>query len=153
MKIRPFSAKLLLTGGISDFFPEITRVLTFTLALLFASNSAIAQESATKENPDATNQADELDIFITILDEKDQPGKVEQLISLPSVSSQKVLKNQQSKTKKTKSKSKEARNKAQERINNLLGNPNSETMPDSLPADLRRVVPPRKPPKPPKPKK
>lgn len=153
MKIRPFRAKIKFSNAILDFISETTRLLMFTLALLVASNSVVAQENATKEKPDAANQADELDIFITILNEKDQPGKVEQLISLPSVSSQKSIKNQPPKTKKTKGKSKEARNKAQERVNNLLGNPNSETMPDSLPADLRRVVPPRKPPKPPKPKK
>jgi len=123
------------------------------LLLLLTSSSTAAQESGNRTKTDITNDIDELDIVITIIKENDQPAMIDQLISLPSISSQKGLKSHSSQADKANKKSEEARSNAQERVNNILGDPNLEGMPDILPADIRRVVPPRKPPKPPKPKK
>ncbi len=120
--------------------------------LLFVCAPAMAQQTVS-ENAAPAQEIDELDIMITIVNEDDQSTVIDEVISLPSVASQKaVKKNTNKRQDKTNNASNKARSNAQQRIKNILGDSVPDNASERLPSDIRRVIPPKKPPKPPKPK-
>jgi len=125
-------------------------LLTSVVLLLSAfSRLAVAQGAESK----ASESAEELDIEITIVKQTDPSISVDKYITLPPAASQKDRIKVNSSEKKANDKAKNTRSNAQERVNNIIGDPASENRRNNLPGDLRRVIPPKKPPKPPKPKK
>jgi hypothetical protein len=120
------------------------------LLLMFVSASAMAQQTGS-ENKDPDQEIDELDILITIVNENDQSTVIDEVISLPSVASQKAVKKNAKGLDKANNASSKARSKAQQRIKNILGDGIPNNASERLPSDIRRVIPPKKPPPPPKP--